>query len=127
MKALHFLKLLAINNCTAQCNNPYSLKAQHSCCGNSILRYNYYIYVSDRRMELFSPHFMRILLLTWISLTLCFGENQTKNEDFGASFGRVGCFEENHDYRGLPYTVTNSVGSLTAKLCREACTQQFFR
>jgi hypothetical protein len=127
MQAVHFLKLLAIDNLTAHCNNPDDLKAQHNCCGNSILHYNYYIYVSDKRMELLSPYVMRILFLTWIALTLCFGEIQTKNEDFAASLGLVGCYEENHDYRGLPYNVTNSGGPLTAQLCREACTQQFFR
>jgi len=78
-------------------------------------------------MELLSPHVVRILFLTWIALTLCFGEILTKNEDFVPSLGLVGCFEENHDYRDLPYNVTNSVGSLTAKLCKEACSQQFFR
>jgi hypothetical protein len=78
-------------------------------------------------MELLSSHVMRILFLTWIALTLCFGEIRTKNEDFGASLGLVGCFEENHDYRGLPYNVTISVGPLTAQLCKEACSQQFFR
>jgi len=127
MQAVHFLKLLAVNNLTAQCNHPDDLKAQHNHCSNSILHYNYYIYVSDKRMELLSSHVMRILFLAWIALTLCFGEIRTKNEDFGASLGRVGCFEENHDYRGLPYNVVNSVGSLTARLCKEACSQQFFR
>jgi hypothetical protein len=78
-------------------------------------------------MELLSPHVMRSLFLTWIALTLCFGENGTKNEDPGASLGLVGCFEENQNYHGLPYNVTNSVGPLTAQLCKEACTQQFFR
>lgn len=127
MQAVYFLKLLAINNLTAQCNNPDDLKAQHNRCGNSILHCYYCIYVSDKRMELLSPHIMRILFLTWLALTLCFGEIQTKNGDFGAALGLVGCFEENHDYRGLPYNVTNSVGPLTAQLCKEACSQQFFR
>lgn len=126
-QAVQFLEPLAINNLTAHCNNPDALKAQHNCCGNSILCYNYCMYVSDKRMELLSSHVMRILFLTWIALTLCFGEIRTKDEDIGASLGLVGCFEENHDYRGLPYNVTNSVGSLTAQLCKEACLQQFFR
>jgi hypothetical protein len=127
MQAVHFLKLLTINNLTAQYNNPDDLKAQHNHCVNSILHYNYYIYVSDKRMELLSPRVMRILFLTWIAPTLCFGEIRKNNEDFGASLGLVGCFKENHDYHGLPYNVTNSVGPLTAQLCKEACTQQFFR
>jgi len=127
MQAVHFLKLLAINNLTPQCNNSDDLKAQHWHCGNSTLRYNYYIYISDKRMELLSPHVMRILFLTWIALTLCFGENRTKNEGIAASSDVVGCFEENHDYRGLPYNVASPVGPLTAQLCKEACMQQFFR
>jgi hypothetical protein len=123
MQAVHFLNLVAISNVTAQCNNPDDLKAQHNRCGNSILHYNYYVYVSGKIMELLSSHVMRILFLTWIALTVCFGENQTKNEDFGV----VGCFKEDHDYRGLPYNVTNSVRPLTAELCKEACAHQFFR
>jgi hypothetical protein len=75
-------------------------------------------------MELLSPHVMKILFLTWIAVTLLFGEIRTQNEDSGAP---VGCFEESHDYRGLPYNVTNSAGPLTAQLCKEACMQQFFR
>jgi hypothetical protein len=78
-------------------------------------------------MELHSSHVMRILFLTWIALTVCFGEIQTKNEDFGASLSVVGCFKENHDYRDLPYNVTNSVRPLTAELCKEACAHQYFR
>jgi hypothetical protein len=78
-------------------------------------------------MELLSSNFLRILFLTCIALTMCFGEIQTKNEDFGASLSVVGCFKENHDYAGLPYNVTNSVRPLTAELCKEACAHQFFR
>jgi hypothetical protein len=72
-------------------------------------------------MEELSPYVVRMLFLTWL------GRIETKNEDFGTSLGLVGCFEENHDYRGLPYNVTNSVEPLTAELCKEACTHQFFR
>jgi hypothetical protein len=79
-------------------------------------------------MELLSSSYVtRILFLTRIALTLCFGEIQIKNEGFHAPLGLRGCFEENHDYRGLPYNVTNSVGPLTAELCKEACMHQFFR
>lgn len=79
-------------------------------------------------MELLSSSYVtRILFLTWIALTLCFGEIQIKNEDIGAPLGLVGCFEENHDYQGLPYNVTNSAGPLTAELCKVACMDQFFR
>jgi len=46
MQAVHFWKLLAINNLIAQYNNPDDLKAQHNRCVNSILHYNYYIYVT---------------------------------------------------------------------------------
>jgi hypothetical protein len=84
--------------------------------------------ISDKTMELLvSSYVTRILFSTWIALTMCFGEIRMKNEDFVASLGLVGCFEENLDFRGFPYSITNSVGSLTAELCKEACMHRFFR
>jgi len=50
-----------------------------------------------------------------------------KNGELGDPFGLIGCLEEDHDYRNLPYNVTNSTEPISAESCREVCMQQFFR
>jgi hypothetical protein len=79
-------------------------------------------------MELFtSSHVERILFLTWSVLTICIGEIQIKHGDTGTPLPVVGCFKEDHDYRDLPFNVTNAVEPLSAELCIAVCKQKFFR
>lgn len=68
-----------------------------------------------------------ILFLSWSALIFCIGEIQINHGDAGTPVDPVGCFEEDHDYRDLPYNVTNLAGSLSAESCTAVCKQQFFR
>jgi hypothetical protein len=67
------------------------------------------------------------ILLGWSALTFCVGEIQINHGDVGTPVDPVGCFERDHDYRDLPYNVTNVTGLLSAESCTAVCKQQFFR
>jgi hypothetical protein len=79
-------------------------------------------------MELFSSsHVERILFLTWSVLAICIGEIKINHGDIGTPLALVGCFQKDHDYRDLPFNVSNAVGSLSAESCIAVCKQKFFR
>ncbi|KDR15852.1 putative tyrosine-protein kinase Wsck isoform X2 [Zootermopsis nevadensis] len=79
-------------------------------------------------MELYSSSQVEILLfLTWSVLSICIGEIQIKHEDIGTPLSVVGCFQKDHDYRDLPFNITNAVVPLSAESCKAVCKQKFFR
>jgi hypothetical protein len=75
----------------------------------------------------YSSYVVSILFMGWSALIFCLGEIQINHGDVGTPVGVVGCFEGDHDYRDLPYKVTNLTGALSAESCTAVCRQQFFR
>jgi hypothetical protein len=75
----------------------------------------------------YSSYVVSTIFLSWSALIFCVGEMQIIHEDVGIPVDPVGCFERDHDYRDLPYNVTNLAGSLSAESCTAVCRQQFFR
>jgi hypothetical protein len=67
------------------------------------------------------------IVLSWSALIFCFGEIQINHGDVGTPVDPVGCFERDHEYRDLPYNVTNITGLLSAESCTAVCKQKYFR